>query len=149
MKTENQWLNEYQKTHQHPANKKIHMVCVPAIFWSVTAILWALPTPEIFGQIPLLNWATLISFLALIFYASLGLGAFIKMAAVIAIALFVDNSIASTRAELLLSSAICIFIVAWIGQFYGHKLEGKKPAFFEDILFLLIGPLWTLSKRSR
>ena len=38
-----------------------------------------------------------------------------------------------------------IFIVAWIGQFLGHKIEGKKPAFFKDLQFLLIGPLWLLS----
>ena len=38
-----------------------------------------------------------------------------------------------------------IFIVAWIGQFVGHKIEGKKPSFFEDLQFLLIGPAWLLS----
>ena len=37
------------------------------------------------------------------------------------------------------------FIVAWIGQFIGHKIEGKKPAFFKDLQFLLIGPVWLLS----
>jgi len=40
---------------------------------------------------------------------------------------------------------ISIFIIAWIGQFLGHKIEGKKPAFFKDLQFLLIGPLWLLS----
>ena len=40
---------------------------------------------------------------------------------------------------------ISIFIIAWIGQFIGHKIEGKKPAFFKDLQFLLIGPLWLLS----
>ena len=37
-----------------------------------------------------------------------------------------------------------IFVLAWIGQFYGHKVEGKKPSFFKDLQFLLIGPLWTI-----
>ena len=40
---------------------------------------------------------------------------------------------------------LSIFIIAWIGQFIGHKIEGKKPAFFKDLQFLLIGPLWLLS----
>ena len=40
---------------------------------------------------------------------------------------------------------ISIFATAWIGQFLGHKIEGKKPAFFKDLQFLLIGPLWLLS----
>ena len=40
---------------------------------------------------------------------------------------------------------ISIFTIAWTGQFLGHKIEGKKPAFFKDLQFLLIGPLWLLS----
>ena len=42
-------------------------------------------------------------------------------------------------------TSLIIFIVSWIGQFIGHKIEGKKPSFFQDIQFLLIGPLWLLS----
>lgn len=37
-----------------------------------------------------------------------------------------------------------IFVLAWIGQFYGHKIEGKKPSFLKDLQFLLIGPIWLL-----
>jgi len=37
-----------------------------------------------------------------------------------------------------------IFVIAWIGQFIGHKIEGKKPSFLEDLQFLLIGPAWLL-----
>ena len=42
--------------------------------------------------------------------------------------------------------SFAIFVLAWIGQFIGHQLEGKKPRFFEDVQYLLVGPLWTLSK---
>ena len=44
-----------------------------------------------------------------------------------------------------LPASTAIFVVAWIGQFVGHKIEGKKPSFFEDLRFLLIGPLFVLS----
>jgi uncharacterized membrane protein YGL010W len=40
--------------------------------------------------------------------------------------------------------SLTIFVVAWIGQFIGHKIEGKKPSFFDDLRFLLIGPLFVL-----
>jgi uncharacterized membrane protein YGL010W len=40
--------------------------------------------------------------------------------------------------------SIAVFVVAWIGQFIGHKIEGKKPSFLEDLRFLLIGPLFVL-----
>ena len=46
---------------------------------------------------------------------------------------------------LLVTIYLSIFVIAWIGQFLGHKIEGKKPAFFKDLQFLLIGPLWLLS----
>jgi uncharacterized membrane protein YGL010W len=42
------------------------------------------------------------------------------------------------------TSSLVIFVAAWVGQFIGHKIEGKKPSFFEDIQFLLVGPLWLL-----
>ena len=41
--------------------------------------------------------------------------------------------------------SVAIFIVAWIGQFIGHHIEGKKPSFFKDLFFLLIGPIWTMN----
>ena len=40
--------------------------------------------------------------------------------------------------------AAAVFIVAWIGQFIGHAIEGRKPSFFEDVKFLLVGPAWLL-----
>jgi uncharacterized membrane protein YGL010W len=39
---------------------------------------------------------------------------------------------------------LVLFVLAWIGQFVGHKIEGKKPSFFQDVVFLLIGPAWLL-----
>jgi uncharacterized membrane protein YGL010W len=44
----------------------------------------------------------------------------------------------------LLFFSLGLFSVAWIGQFYGHKVEGKKPSFFQDLQFLLIGPAWVV-----
>jgi uncharacterized membrane protein YGL010W len=41
--------------------------------------------------------------------------------------------------------SIVVFVIAWIGQFIGHSIEGKRPSFFKDLQFLLIGPLWLLS----
>jgi uncharacterized membrane protein YGL010W len=40
--------------------------------------------------------------------------------------------------------SLVVFVLAWIGQFVGHRIEGKKPSFFEDLRFLLIGPLFVL-----
>jgi uncharacterized membrane protein YGL010W len=53
------------------------------------------------------------------------------------------NYYLSTRIPLTLFS-ISVFIIAWTGQFYGHKIEGKKPSFLKDLQFLLIGPAWVI-----
>jgi uncharacterized membrane protein YGL010W len=41
-------------------------------------------------------------------------------------------------------ASVAIFVIAWIGQFIGHKIEGKKPSFFDDLRYLLIGPVFVL-----
>jgi uncharacterized membrane protein YGL010W len=46
-------------------------------------------------------------------------------------------------------TALVIFVIAWIGQFAGHALEGKRPSFFKDVQFLLIGPLWLVAAAYR
>ena len=46
-------------------------------------------------------------------------------------------------------SAIGVFVVAWIAQFVGHKIEGRKPSFLTDLTYLLIGPAWVLAKLYR
>lgn len=120
----NQWMAEYAVTHTHPLNKKIHLVCVPAIYWSITGILppWAF--------IPVLA-----------FYLFMGLQAFIVMLVFTGFCYAIDNAILRSGVPLI-HAAVIVFIVAWIGQFYGHHVEGKRPAFLHDLLFLLIGPLW-------
>ena len=49
----------------------------------------------------------------------------------------------------LLKLAIAVFVVAWIGQFVGHKIEGRKPSFLTDLAYLLIGPAWLAGKVMR
>ncbi len=46
----------------------------------------------------------------------------------------------------LLIASLVIFVAAWIGQFYGHNIEGKKPSFQKDIQYLMIGPAWVIHK---
>ena len=49
----------------------------------------------------------------------------------------------------LLWLAIAVFVVAWIAQFIGHHIEGRRPAFFTDLVYLLIGPAWIVAKIMR
>ena len=142
MRTFSQWMDEYGVSHQNPTNQMIHKVCVPLIMLSVIGLFWMIPTPSLFLQIPLLNWATLFIVGCLLFYLSLNLLMFFGMFILTTFMTIICHLLANQG--ILLQASIAIFILSWIAQFYGHKVEGKKPSFLKDLAFLLIGPLWVL-----
>jgi uncharacterized membrane protein YGL010W len=146
MRTANQWLDEYGSSHRNTTNEALHWICVPVILWCVLGLLWITPFPNsIRAAIPFANWATLITLLALIYYAllsvPLALGIFpLLLLMLYSIALLNGNRLAPLW-------LICgtLFVLAWIGQFIGHAIEKKRPSFFKDLQFLMIGPMWLLS----
>lgn len=137
-------LAEYGESHQNPTNKAIHWFAVPVIAWSVIAILWVLPTPEVFRNAPYLNWATLVCALAVLYYLTLSIPLAIGMAAFSAIAIAIIRLVEENVAIKLEWVAGTLFVFAWVFQFAGHEIEGKKPSFFKDLQFLLIGPAWLM-----
>ncbi|MBY0517861.1 MAG: DUF962 domain-containing protein [Bacteriovoracaceae bacterium] len=141
MRTFEQWMAEYAVSHRHPTNQMIHKICVPPIMLTVLGFLWAIPTPAEMSFISnWFNWATIFTFFCLVFYASLNLKMFLGMLIQVSLMLFIVSRIATTG--YLIHFSAVVFVLAWIGQFYGHKIEGKKPSFLQDLAFLLIGPLW-------
>ncbi len=123
-------FGRYDESHRNPANKAIHWICVPLITWSLLAALWA--------WTPIAAYALIA--VATAFYVSLSLPLAIGMLVVSAMMLLAITWIP----DRLLMVAAVVFVAAWIGQFVGHKIEGKKPSFLEDLRFLLIGPAWLL-----
>jgi uncharacterized membrane protein YGL010W len=149
MRSVTEWLSEYGESHQHPSNKLLHWICVPAIVLAVLGFLWSAPVPAAFAAAsPWLNWATLAAAAALVYYLVLSRA----LAAGVLLAFVVLLALVQALARLpwpLWASSLVIFVVAWIGQFIGHALEGKRPSFFKDLQFLLIGPLWLLAAAYR
>jgi uncharacterized membrane protein YGL010W len=137
-----QWLSEYGESHQNRTNKKIHYVAVPVIMMTLLGLLWAIPKPAFFPDHFLANWSTLFVSISLVFYASLHFCACILMLLMSALMLSGIYALDQNPHISLVTTCVAFFIVAWIFQFIGHKIEGKKPSFFEDLVFLLIGPLW-------
>ena len=152
MKTAQNYFDEYAVSHQNSTNQTIHYICVPLIFFSVIGLLMSIPTTFLestFGLYnPLIeNWAAVIGVLISIFYLRLGFWYFAEMLLVILLCI-VGNFWLGNNVNLFYASII-IFVLAWIGQFYGHKIEGAKPSFLKDLQFLLIGPLWVIQKLSK
>lgn len=140
MRSFNQWMDEYGVSHQNPTNQKVHKICVPLIMMTVIGFLLCIPTPMAFQSVPHLNWGSLFILGCLGFYLTLDFKMFLGMIVQTAIMYFLCLKI--QEAGFLLPFCIIVFVLAWIGQFWGHKVEGKKPSFLQDMVFLLIGPLW-------
>lgn len=152
MKTAKEYFDEYAQSHQNETNQLIHYICVPLIFLSVIGLLMSIPTTFLEDNIELYNplvenWAFVIGILLSIFYARLGFWYLVKMLLVIMLSIIINYWIGNNVN--LLTASIIIFVAAWIGQFYGHKVEGAKPSFLKDIEFLLIGPLWVIEKQTK
>ena len=152
MKTAKQWFDEYAESHQNETNQFVHYICVPIIFFSVIGLLMSIPAQFIestFGLYnPLIeNWAAIVGVFISFFYIRLGFWYFLEMLLVMLLCI-IGNFWLSNTTNLLYGSLI-IFITGWIGQFWGHKIEGKKPSFAKDLQFLLIGPLWIIEKLNK
>ena len=138
MKTLEQWFTEYSESHQNHQNQIIHKICVPLIFFSVVGLLLEIPYavgPLRVGEIVIIG--------ALCWYLTLGLKAFSIMVIQLGISYILLRALSQQAGAVYW--LIGIFVTAWIGQFIGHKIEGKKPSFFKDLQYLLIGPLWVVS----
>ena len=141
-------LARYSGNHQHQVNQLIQVVAMPAIVWSVVALLWCIPVFGTWFKSGI--WAALAMFAAWMFYNRLsrpiGLG-------MLAVFFFMGCLCRLLEQRLglpgLLRLAIAVFMAAWVAQFIGHKIEGKKPSFLTDLTYLLIGPVWVLSKFYR
>ena len=147
MKSIDSWFDEYGESHQNPVNKVIHWICIPLIVFSLIGLLWSIPH-DYFSNIyagkysEYLNWASVFILLVVIYYIILSYKIALGMILFSLFVLYGNNYIDNVME--LWKVSLFIFVFAWIGQFIGHKIEGKKPSFFEDIQFLFIGPAWLL-----
>ncbi|MGA9853094.1 MAG: Mpo1-like protein [Gammaproteobacteria bacterium] len=144
MRSVQNWLDEYGESHRTVTNKAIHWICVPLIMLSLVGMLWSIPVPHVVAQVSRFNWGVLFLVLALLYYYLLAWRLALGMTVVAGIMIAIIHGASQLPIRLWLLSVI-VFVIAWIGQFIGHKVEGKKPSFFKDIQFLLIGPLWLLA----
>ena len=137
-------LSEYGESHQNETNKLIHWICVPSIFFSITGLLYSIKLPFTVGGIHV-NVAMIVLLLIILYYFALSKTLWIGLAIFAAICLAVCYLVERVNVLPLWLFCVIVFVLAWTGQFYGHGVEGKKPSFFKDLQFLLIGPAWLMS----
>ncbi|MEM6572892.1 MAG: Mpo1-like protein [Pseudomonadota bacterium] len=140
MKSVHTWFEQYGVSHQNPVNKQIHWVCVPLIYWSVYALLSAVPN----GPLPdAWTWGLVVMALGQAYYLVLSPSLALGLLAFNAVVVLTASGLADLGISLGWAGAV-VFVLAWIGQFIGHRIEGAKPSFFEDVQFLMIGPAWLM-----
>lgn len=133
-------LNEYGQSHQNRTNIYIHAIAVPAIFFVSLALVWSIPTPAFLDHFNI-TWAHVLSIPMLWYYFKLSgpIGAAMTL---LTIASFGAIKLLVAAGIIVWQFSIALFVVMWILQFVGHHIEGKKPSFFKDLQFLLVGPAW-------
>lgn len=144
------WFAHYSADHRSRGNQRIHVFAVPAILWSVIALLWCIPVHGSWFASGF--WAGMAMLLAWKFYdnasRTLGLGMLMLFVLMGSVTYWLYHHLGVPR---LLELAVAVFVLAWIAQFIGHSklLEGRKPSFLTDLRYLLIGPAWVLAKLYR
>ena len=141
-----QLLAEYSADHQNPFNRLMHSICVPLIAIALIGLLWAIPIPEALAAVsPWVNLGTVALAGLTVYYLRLAprLGFGMLLAALLVVPILAS---ADRLPVPLWLTVLLVFTLGWIGQFIGHYVEGRRPSFFRDLRFLLIGPLWVLAK---
>ena len=141
------FFDAYSADHRDATNQLLHVLCVPAIVWSLLALVYCIPLGD---GAPTGLLAAVLAVVAVAFWCwlslPLGLGAGVAMA-------LSYWSVAALHAVLgsggLAVVGAVVFVVAWVGQFIGHHIEGRRPSFFTDLVYLMIGPVWVLAKAYR
>ena len=127
-----QLLAHYEESHRNPKNERIHFVAIPLIMLSLVGLLYALH--------PFVAYAFLLA--SMVYYARLSVVFLVTMAVLTLVAL----GLVMAMGDKVLPISFAIFVGAWIAQFVGHRIEGRKPSFFEDLQYLWVGPIFVVSK---
>lgn len=145
MKTVEQQLSSYKSVHFNKNNIRTHFIGIPLIVWAITVLL-SLTSFSITLANSLLTFtpAIVLYTIALLYYASLHAKLALGMLVYIMGNIYLANLISAMDHALLL--AISAFVIGWVIQFIGHIYEKAKPAFLDDIMGLIIGPLFLMAE---
>lgn len=141
MKTLEVHLSTYAEYHRDRRNIATHFVGIPMIALAVIIAL-SKPALDIAGVSVSAFW--LVYALTCIFYIRLDLKLGVLMSALMLLGGLLGFYIAEFSSRTWLIVWLTLFIVGWIIQFVGHIYEGKKPAFVDDIVGLIVGPLFVV-----
>jgi uncharacterized membrane protein YGL010W len=138
-------LSTYASYHRDPRNVATHFVGIPMIVVGASAML-ARPSVTLFG----LTLSPLVFVVAAAagYYLSLDRRFGAALTALLALAAWAGMVLAASPTTTWLIGSAVLFGGGWAFQFVGHAFEGRKPAFVDDLVGLLIGPLFLVAEAS-
>jgi len=139
----------YGESHRNVVNQLIHWVAVPVIYWSILALFSSLPYPASWRVVPGMDWGAVAALVPVLYVLTLSVPLAAGMAALSLVCLGVSAAYRQWGELPLWQVALFFFVLAWILQFLGHKIETRRPSFLRDVQFLLVGPAWLLAKLFR
>lgn len=145
MKTLVDHLAQYAAYHRDRRNIITHFVGIPMIVLAVT-ILLSRPGFSMAGL--WLSPALAVAAVTTLFYVRLDFRFGVVMGVLLGLCVWLGASLAVGDTALWLSAGLGLFVVGWVIQFVGHFYEGRKPAFVDDIMGLMIGPLFVVAEAA-
>lgn len=137
-------LSNYADYHRDRRNIATHFVGIPMIVVAVATLL----SRPVFGEVAgvALSPALLVTAVTCLYYLALDLRYGAVMTLAMALSLAAGQSLAAQATGVWLGWGIGLFVVGWAFQFVGHFYEGRKPAFVDDLMGLIIGPLFVVAE---
>ncbi|MEY4318412.1 MAG: hypothetical protein RI902_2220 [Pseudomonadota bacterium] len=143
MKTLLDQLSNYADYHRSERNITTHLIGVPMI---VLALMVLLSRPAWVVSDLALSPAVFIVVVLLLYYLRLHIAMGLIMSALLVSGLFLSAWVATLDNAIWLTAGVGGFLLGWVIQFVGHYFEGRKPAFFDDVMGLAIGPLFVVAE---
>lgn len=141
-------LAAYERDHRNPTNQLLHYIAVPLIYFCVVALLAEIPVPRFLRSIPG-GWATIAAIPVSVYYLRRSVTAWIVMVLFTVLCVAVINLMRAYLPVPVWALALVLLLALTVVQYVGHRIEGKRPSFFADLQFLLIGPVWVFAKLLR
>lgn len=145
MKSLTAQLTNYATYHRDRRNIATHFLGIPMIFVAVTVLL---ARPQVLvGPVPV-SPLLVVAIGAVVYYTLLDLRFGVAMATVLGLSAWFAHGVAAASTGVWLATGLGLFVGGWVIQFVGHYYEGKKPAFVDDLVGLLIGPLFIVAETA-
>ncbi len=143
MKTLTEQLVNYARYHRDPRNINTHFFGIPLIVVSIFVLLSQPVWYVLGGPVTLAHCVALIS---AIYYLKLDFKLGVVMLVLWLLCLQITEFASALPLSQMLMLGVGLFVVGWVFQFIGHYYEGKKPAFVDDLMGLVIGPLFVVAE---